>query len=246
MRAMNAMNEATMDNLCLDPSVPQVINAARNAKSLNKRLPPWLLSIATHDQAGRCFWCSKPGLALVADRLVRCEAGGTNAPANVVAVCLDCRSKVGTADPLAWCARDLAKQERRARALDVALCHPVSEPLKDRGTKLKRLRARWEHPRFTAFLHRGWHASTLVWPAKAMPPPHLMALLRASGSVERHGQWWAAVVPADKADTALAVLVEHNALLRTVEFLSLPELEAPPVPHWLNLASGVRAAVKGG
>lgn len=240
---MNEMSEATMDNLCLDPSVPQVIDAARNAKSLNKRLPAWALAIATHDQAGRCFWCSKPDLVLVADRLVRCEAGGTNAPANVVAVCLDCRCKVGTGDPLAWCKVALAKQERRRQALDLGLCHPVPEALRDRGTKLKRLRARWEHPRFTAFLHRGWHASTLVWPAKAMPPPHLVALLRSVGLVERHGQWWAAVVPADKADALLALLVEHNALLRTVSF---PELEAPPAPHWLHLASGVRAAVKGG
>lgn len=243
---MNEMIEAAMDELRLDPTVPQVIEAARHAKSLNKRLPYWLLSIATHDQAGRCFWCSNPAPVLVADRMVRCEAGGTNAPSNVIAVCSACRSKVGTADPMAWCVRAPAKQERRCQALDLALCHPVSEPLKDRGTKLKRLRARWEHPRFTAFLHRGWRDATLVWPAKAMPPSHLGALLRSVGLVERHGKWWAAVVPADKADSALAVLVEHNGLLRTVSFPSFPELAAPPAPHWLHQASGIKAAVKGG
>lgn len=243
---MNAMNEAAMDNLCLDPTVGQVIDAARRMKSLNKRLPAWALSIATHDQAGRCFWCSKAGLPLVADRLIRCEAGGTNAPANVVAVCSQCRSTVGTGDPLAWCLGNPAKLERRRQALDLALCHPASEPLRDRGTKLKRLRARWDHPRFVAFLHRGWHGSTLVWPAKALPPAHLVALLRATGSVERHGQWWAAVVPAEKADALLAPLVEHNGLLRSVSFPVLPELEAPPAPHWLRPVAGVRAAVKGG
>lgn len=234
---MNEMNEATADTLCLDPTVGQVIDAARRMKSLNKRLPAWALSIATHDQAGRCFWCSKPGLVLVADRLIRCEAGGTNAPSNTIAVCVSCRSKVGTADPLAWCLGDPAKLERRHQALDLALCHSVSEPLRDRGTKLKRTRARWEHPRFVAFLHRGRHGSTLVWPAKAMPPAHLVALLRASGFVERHAQWWAAVIPAERTDALLALLVEHNALLRSVS-------SADSEPHWLRLACGVRAALK--
>lgn len=237
---MNEMSEAAMDNLCLDPAVGQVIDAARRMPSLNKRLPAWALSIATHDQGRLCFWCSKPVPVLVADRLIRCEAGGTNAPANVVAVCSQCRSKVGTGDPLAWCLGNPTKQERRHQALDLALCHPVVEALRDRGTKLKRLRARWDHPRFVCFLHRGWHASMLVWPAKAMLPAHLTALLRATGSVERHGPWWAAVVPADKADALLALLVEHNGLLRSVSF------PGPPPPHWLHPASGVRAAVKGG
>lgn len=242
---MNAMSEAEVDTLCLDPAVGQVVDAARHMKPLTRRLPGWALSIATHDQGGRCFWCSKSVVPLVAAPLVRCGAGGTTSPLNVVAVCSACRSKVGTADPLALCHGDQAKQERRARALDLALCHPVVEALRDRGTKLKRLRARWEHPRFTALLHRGWHASTLVWPAKSMPPAHLVALLRATGSVERHGQWWAAVVQADKADAALAVLVEHNALLRSVVFPSLPELETPPAPYWLALCKGVKAAAKG-
>ena len=237
------MDDITNQSLMLDPSLNDVMQAAKGMSKPKHQHKKWSLKVLQHDQNNQCLWCNQV-VDLLPSLLIPAESGGTPNSANVIAVCAGCKKTQGNTDPLGWCTSSPALQERRRNALELSLCHPVTESLKDRGTKQKRIRARWDHPRFGVLVWWGWHSIAVVWTAQTNVPPHVLALLRASGGggVVSAGQWRGLSVPISKADV-LKTLVDHNAHLRPIGMKD-SMFEMGDTPHWFTPTNGIRAAVK--
>ena len=191
----------------------ELVSQAKAMPSLHQRVPKWKTAITSVDQSHRCYWCGKASQELQPDHIIALGCGGTNASANVVVACQSCARRKGAHDALAWCQGDPAKLKRRLAALSSGLCHPLVEPIRDRGTVHKHLAKRWGQERFA--IH--WAAGTLLWPCVSPPPGHVLAALRAMGGRLHDVGRWKALTLAQRHRDALDMLVSCNALVRTLD-----------------------------
>lgn len=201
-----------------DIDVAELVRQAKAVPSLGRPVPSWQTRMAAVDQGHTCYWCNKTGDALLPGHIINPSCGGTNAAANVIVVCPSCRKRQGRADPLAWCVGSSAKLERRRQALAASLNHPLVQPVRARSAVVRHLDLRWEHPRFMVVLGR----TAVLWPIRQPIPAHVAVALRAMGSgLSLDGQW-RSVRLGSSAGEATTMLVECNALVRTLDPSNAP------------------------
>ena len=145
-----------------DIDLAELVRQAKALPSLGRPVPSWQTRMAAVDQGHTCYWCNKTGDALLPGHIISPSCGGTNAAANVIAVCPSCRKRQGHADPLAWCVGSSAKLERRRQALAASLSHPLVGPVHARSAVVRHLDLRWEHPRFLVVLG----GTAILWPIR--------------------------------------------------------------------------------
>lgn len=197
----------------LELPLTEWVNRAQGMPNLIKRVPKWQTQITSVNQGHACYWCGQSGLTLGPDHIIAPGCGGTNATANVVVSCKTCARRKGAHDALAWCNGQPEKLKRRLAALESGLCHPLVEPIRDKGTVRKHLERRWAHERFTVYLG----ASHLLWPCVSPVPAHVLVVLRSMGAtVQDVGRWKAATL-STRLGEALDMLVSCNALVRALD-----------------------------
>lgn len=236
-------------------AVPDVLKALHEHRTKRVSAAPWRIKACLTAQQKTCYWCERPidqgegesHRRAQLDLIVRVDAGGTNDPANLAAVCKTCDKRKATQDPLIWCTTP-EKMGRRESALSASRNHLPARPLSSKASVVREMRRRWANPRYAVLAACTGNAGWVAWSVVTSIPGAAAVLLRTYGGVLTTLERWTVVrLPRERFLEAVWMLIETNGFVRPLSLPGHPDdtpQDDPERARWAETYSDVNDLVR--
>lgn len=212
-------------------AVRDILQALHNHSARRVRPAPWRIKACLTKQQGACYWCDRriqqgegeSNQRALLESIVRADAGGTNDPDNLVAVCRSCDKRKGRLDPLGWCLTP-EKRERREQALAVSHNHLLARPLSSKASVVRELKLRWANMRYAALAVCTGEAGWVAWPiVTGIPGPAAVVLRTFGGEFTTRERWTVVRLPRERFLDAVWMLIDTNGFVRPLPLPGCPD-----------------------
>lgn len=197
------------------------------------RIANWQLMKLASELTQGCKFCGVVDVPLELVHLVSPLVGGPSSLENLLAACSQCAVRAKRMDWLVWRGKTKtlapALAAQRLKVLAVSDNHLLRnrDEARTKPYLLRKLEARWQHPRFVVRACLSVQGGLLAFQKRAPLPEGIVLLVRLHGGSPVVGATRIFTIPRERFLDLIWLLLEHGARVRRMEVEGYPDPTPP-------------------